>query len=152
MRRSYASLLLLLPLCATIQAQEIPAAPPSLADAALGQVDSAAAGAPRWLEEVRAQRRALQEKRRAQHEARKRAIDPAGAAQQEAREEEFLRRRQEMHDMIEADRRLFMNHGPRISPVPALPATSAPDDVSYPPTRPGYVPPDWDNGWYFRGW
>lgn len=152
MRRSYLSLLLLLPLCATSHAQDAPAPAPPMVDGTAGETDAVVTGAPRWLEEVRAQRRALQEQRRAQHEARRRAVDPVGAAQHQAREEEFLRRRQERQEKIEADRRLFMNQGPWISPPPPLPATSVPDTNSTLEQTPGYVPPDWDNGWYFRGW
>jgi hypothetical protein len=153
MRRIYALLLLLLPLCAIGQAQDSTAPQRPLSDGGPRLIDvEENTAASRWLDEVRAQRRALQEQRRAQHEARKRAIDPVGAAEREAREEEFLRRRQEMRELIEADRRLFMNQGPWISPSPPLPATSGPADPNAPQTRPGYVPPDWDNGWYFHGW
>ena len=132
---------------------------------------------PRWLEEVRAQRRALQAQRRAQHEARRRAIDPVGAAQQQAREAEFLRRRQERRAGMEQDRRLFLNQGlgsdgggllawpeqslapPIVDPgdsgratVPVPPDQVPPDHVPPDYGPPDYVPPDWDNGWYFRGW
>jgi len=115
---------------------------------------------PRWLEEVRAQRQALQDQRRAQHDARRRAIDPVGAAQQEAREAEFLRRRQELRDNIEQDRRLFLNrglgsNGGGLSAWPERPLGAPPigDSVARPVyVPPARVPPDWDNGWYFRGW
>jgi len=131
---------------------------------------------PRWLEEVRAQRRALQRQRRAQHEARQRAIDPIGAAQREAREQEFYRHRQEMMQQMEQDRRLFLNFGPWASPLVGLPPTQPAQPAQQPPQQPqpksaatqsgapppgdvdsaqdtyGYELPDWDNGWYFRGW
>jgi hypothetical protein len=118
---------------------------------------------PRWLEAVRAQRRALQERRRAQHQARRRALDPVGTARQEAMEEEFQRRRQEMRDMIAQDRWLFLNFGPWLSPLPTPPGISPPTGPAAPDsphdpadeTEPGPSagdPPEWDNGWYFRGW
>jgi hypothetical protein len=121
-------------------------------------------GAPRWLDAVRAQRRALQERRRAQHQARRRAIDPVGTARQEALEQEFLRRRREMRDLIAQERWLFLNFGPWLTPLPSPPAgTSQPpaDGPAEPQAksaRPETKPtpasklPDWDNGWYFRGW
>lgn len=113
---------------------------------------AAANRVPRWLEEVRAQRQALQEQRRAQHEARRMAIDPVGAAQQKAREDAFFRRRQERRDMINQDRRSFINQGPW-----ALPWRSPHEGVStgeqrVMPATPSDALPDWDNGWYFRGW
>jgi hypothetical protein len=113
---------------------------------------AAANRVPRWFEEVRAQRQALQEQRRAQYEARRRAIDPVGAAQQEAREDAFLRRRQERRDMIDQDRRLFQNQGPWATPWPS-PLESVPaGEQGNMPATPGESLPDWDNGWYFRGW
>ena len=120
--------------------------------------------APRWLDAVRAQRRALQERRRAQHQARRRALDPVGTARQEALEQEFQRRRQEMRDMIAQDRWLFLNFGPWLAPLPSPPGASLPSATSPPEraTEPNSAPddsqapvhelPDWDNGWYFRGW
>jgi hypothetical protein len=118
-----------------------------------GESAPAAAGrVPRWLEEVRAQRQALQEQRRAQHEARRRAIDPVGAAQQEAREDAFLRRRQERRDMIDQDRRSFLNQGPWATPWPSPPEGVAAGEPGDRPATPSDGLPDWDNGWYFRGW
>ena len=111
---------------------------------------------PRWLEEVRAQRQALQKQRRAQHEARRRAIDPVGAAQQEARENALQRRRQEWLEQIEQDRRSFLNQGPWATPWSSLPEgmpASEPGELDDRPTKtPSETLPDWDNGWYFRGW
>lgn len=126
---------------------------------------------PRWLEAVRAQRRALQERRRAQHQARRRALDPMGTARQEALEQELQRRRREMRDMIAQDRWLFLNFGPWLAPMPSPPVGNAPaggptDPPGEPPADPTGqtqehtepVPrqmdelPEWDNGWYFRGW
>lgn len=136
-------------------------------------------GVPRWLDAVRAQRQALQERRRAQHQARRRAIDPIGTARQEALEQEFLRRRREMRDLIEQERWLFLNFGPWLRPWPAprstiitaagtakteatdelMPPASSPSELtpsdSVPSSgepRPAVELPDWDNGWYFRGW
>jgi hypothetical protein len=116
---------------------------------------------PRWLEAVRAQRRALQEHRRAQHQARRRAIDPVGTARQEAFEQEVSRRRQEMREMIAEERWLFLNFGPWATPWPVAPELT-PGRVGSPPQPridPDQEPqvtsdvlPDWDNGWYFRGW
>jgi hypothetical protein len=122
-------------------------------------------GVPRWLEDVRAQRRALQEGRRAMHQARRRAIDPVGAARQEALEQEFYRRRREMREMMANDRKLF-----RQSPPWQGPWLSAPNQASGHPdagrragsqTEGGIgqgtenttgKPAEWNNGWYFRGW
>ncbi len=119
---------------------------------------------PRWLEAVRAQRQALQEDRRAQHQARRRALDPMGTARQEALEQAFQRRRQEMRAMIDQERRLFLNFGPWLNPLPSSPGISPP---SLPPAQgapaqserpentppaPAYELPEWDNGWYFQGW
>jgi hypothetical protein len=107
-------------------------------------------GIPRWLDEVRAQRRALQELRRAEHDARRHAIDPLGAAQHDAREEAFLRRRQEIQSMMEQDRRLFLNQGPWLAPWPGPPLPS--DAAAGPGAPPAPELPDWDNGWYYHGW
>ncbi|KAA6184795.1 hypothetical protein F2Q65_10790 [Thiohalocapsa marina] len=170
-----------------------PAAVPSRpaaggSEAAEPSTTDIAASRPRWLEEVRAQRLALQAQRR---------------AQQEAREEAFQRRRQERREQFEADRWLFLNEGPWMNspmnrpgsppvspplnapigptappaglqgatdpvtglpvPDPALntlpsPASgqaggSAPDPAAGPASGTGSrIPPDWNNGWYFRGW
>lgn len=102
--------------------------------------------APRWLDDVRAQRQTLQEMRQARHDARK---------------DEFLRRRQEIRDRMENDRRLFRNHGPWLEPMAPSPLTSflehqepglagREDDSSH--AHPLYPPPGWDNGWYYNGW
>jgi len=122
-------------------------------------------GAPRWLDAVRAQRHALRDLRRAEHKARRRALDPVGAARQEALEEEFFHRRREIHDQMAEDRRWFLNFGPWMAPLPsppgALPSASratSPDPGREPPQAPeaqpgpGRQPPEWNNGWYFHGW
>jgi hypothetical protein len=102
---------------------------------------------PRWLDDVRAQRRAVQKMRR---------------AQQDARKDEFLRRRHEILDMMENDRRLFRNHGPWLEPLPPAPlppsleppedGMSGFDDDTGGNTHHHYPPPGWDNGWYYNGW
>ncbi len=180
--RAVALAALLLAVASAGQADSTTAAPPGTSDAERPNPDPAnpAPGAdehpsapqddlapddmvPRWLEAVRAQRRALQERRRAQHQARRRALDPMGSARQQAMEEEFRRRRREMRDMIAQDRWLFLNFGPWLSPLPTPPGLSAPtgaapsqaapddgDDAEQ--TAPIGEPPEWDNRWYFRGW
>lgn len=91
-----------------------------------------------WFDEVRDQRRALAELRRARRDA-----------EQDARLDEFLRRRQERREQIEQERWLFMNYGPwfePLAPPPASPAKQASPKMAEPP------PPGWDNRWYFNGW
>jgi hypothetical protein len=125
---------------------------------------------PRWLKEVRAQRRALQEQRRAAHQARHDAIDPIGAAKREERQEQLQRRRQEVREFIEYERRLYLNWGPWITPlVPRPPSHPGADPIAEGSigTRddeaaarepkaadgaPPAPPSDWDNRWYFHGW
>ncbi len=117
-------------------------------------------GSPHWLDAVRAQRQAIQQRRRAKHEARRRAIDPLGSARQEAHDQEFERRRRELRERIAEDRKLFMNSGPWQKPWPEAPqfgphfmpkvgpGLPPPDAAS----SPSEEPPEWDNGWYYRGW
>ena len=122
-----------------------------------------------WLDEVRAQRQAREERRRADkeaREARRRWIDPWGAAQQEVREQENQRRRDAFLDHIERDREAFRNQGPwrfEQGPWPkAIPGaageltgSAANDSLSAPappaPRAPSYPLPGWDNRWYYRG-
>lgn len=139
------------------------------AEAAMTEPPAPPDGAPRWLDAVRAQRQALQDLRRAEHHARRRAFDPVGAARHEAMEEEFFRRRQEMRDQMAEDRWWFLNFGPWMAPLPSPPgALSSPRQATppdsgmehhqaseavraqAPPQHPD--PPEWDNGWYFHGW
>jgi hypothetical protein len=151
----------------TTATADIDEAPRSSAPLAVAQEDGPLPhdGAPRWLEAVREQRRALQERRRAQHQARRRALDPVGTARHEAMEQQFLRRRQEMRDLMAEERRLFLNLGPWLTPwppppggVPPTPGTPSPEhaaatgDTTGEAPGPGQEPPEWDNGWYFRGW
>lgn len=73
----------------------------------------------RWLEEVRAQRRAWEERRQAARdtfEARRRLNDPRGAAHQEAWEEDVRRRRETRMQRMEQDREFF--RGLRQPPLP----------------------------------
>jgi hypothetical protein len=126
---------------------------------------------PRWLDAVRAQRRALQEHRRVEHQARRRAMDPVGSARHEALEQTLERRRQELRDlrdrreMMAEERRLFMNMGPWVTPWPPPPGSAQPAPAPVMPDAKPAAPPDWpqqsppatelpewDNGWYFRGW
>lgn len=122
-------------------------------------------GTPRWLDAVRAQRRAQQDRRRAEHSARRRALDPLGAARQEARKQEFLRRRREVQDQMAENRRWFRNFGPWMAPLPSPPGTlqavpgastadtEAPPESASPSTpSTGQPPSEWNNGWYFNGW
>ena len=122
-----------------------------------------------WLDEVRAQRHAREARRRADKEARnarRRWIDPWGAALQEAREQESLRRRQELIEHVERDREEFRKRVPwRFRPNPwqeradRSPAeTPPPEDAeaasAIPPGEPhasSYPLPGWDNLWYYRG-
>ena len=151
-----AALLLIYPFDASLARDMQPADVPQLGQQIGPQAGESAPAAanrvPRWLEEVRAQRQALQEQRRAQYEARRRAIDPVGAAQQEAREDAFFRRRQERRDMIDQDRRSFVNHGPWAAPWPSLQEGLSTGEQGDRPATPSDALPDWDNGWYFRGW
>jgi hypothetical protein len=134
-----------------------------------------------WLEEVRAQRRAAEERResaREAFEARRRQSDPWGAAQLEAREQEQKRRREARLKRIEEERGRFRALGPTEPPRWGLGSHQAPPLPAYPPfpgpplgaapesgpvDEPGvlaplappsgsYSPQDWDNLWYYRGY
>ena len=122
-----------------------------------------------WLEEVKAQRRAREQRRRAAKEAinaRRRLTDPWGAAHQEAHEKESQRRHDAMMEQIERDREAFREQGPwqgpgamdlRPPPPPVPPPSSAgtqPDGGSSQgsPGTPAYPPSGWDNRWYYRGY
>ena len=154
--------LMITPMSAMVVAQETDTDSIGVAD----EHESPTSNVSRWLDEVRAQRRALQEQRRAELDARRRAMNPVGAAQQEAREAEFLRRRQQRREMIEQDRKRFMSRGLSAqdgwlpaSPAPLSPAPLSPAPLSPVPLEPGdempalnTAPRGWDNGWYFHGW
>jgi hypothetical protein len=122
-----------------------------------------------WLEEVRAQRELREELRRATKEAsdaRRRWINPWGAAQQEAREQANQRRREELMGHIERDRMMLRNQVPwRVQqgplqgtppkPVAEKPPWEDENTSTVPgesePTASNYPPPQWDNRWYYRG-
>jgi hypothetical protein len=117
-----------------------------------------------WLEEVKAQRRAREERRRAAREAiiaRRRLTDPWGAAHQEAHEQESQRRHDVMMEQIERDREAFREQGPwqtpgpmdqpPASPTPGAPAPEA-GDAQPPAAAPAYPPSGWNNRWYYRGY
>ena len=127
---------------------------------------------PQWLDEVRAQRQAREERRRAAKEAlgaRRRWIDPRGAAQQEAWERETKRRRDAFMEKVERDREAFRNHAPW-GPAPTPWRNEAPDHdpdtALHSPSNPDtaeasgqtltreepYSLPGWDNRWYYRGY
>jgi hypothetical protein len=136
-----------------------PAAGPATEPAPLGQ----------WLDEVRAQRRAWEGRRRAAKDAmdaHRRWIDPWGAAQHEAREQETQRRREAFREKIERDREAFRNQvpwGSLYGPWPDDSMGFLPDDAGAPDTddtttgqgapSPAQSPmPGWDNRWYYRGY
>ncbi len=119
--------------------------------APLGGADDAASGPGRsatpstaatrvtpWLDEVRAQRRAWEERRKAAHEAfeaRHRATDPWGAAQHDAWEDEVDRRREARRQQMEQDREHFRALAPPAPPVPPWPEPLGPQQpFSRPPT------------------
>lgn len=121
-------------------------------------------GIPRWLEEVRAQRRALHEQRRAAHRAHRETLESINAAQREERQEQVRRRQEEVRE-----RRLYLNRGPWLAPLIPTPPYPA-DDVltrgsllgeqgaetapgaATGPSPDALTPSDWDNLWYYRGW
>jgi hypothetical protein len=126
---------------------------------------------PRWLEEVRAQRQALQQQRRAAHQARREALDPIGTAQREQRKEQLLRRRQELRGRIEQERQnhlnqYYLNQGPWFAPLAPMQVGDSLDensidgenrsgqgDAPKPEDQPaGLRPSEWNNLWYYNGW
>ncbi|AUB83332.1 hypothetical protein THSYN_21905 [Candidatus Thiodictyon syntrophicum] len=145
----------LLALTPAARADEAPAAdppaPPTAAPSAprdTPPTDSAASDTP-WLAEVRAQRQAAEARHqanRAAFAARRRALDPWGAAQHEAREEAFERRREARRGQREQAR------GPLPAPgtPPGTPDTST--ARANPDPGRGTPPQDWNNLWYFRGY
>lgn len=125
---------------------------------------------PQWLDEVRAQRQAREERRRAAKEAlgaRRRWIDPRGAAQQEAWEHETQRRRDAFLEKVERDRKAFRSHAPwgpaptpwreegsRLGPEsrsPSIPDTAEAARRALAHEEP-YPLQGWDNRWYYRGY
>ncbi|NEV61494.1 hypothetical protein [Thiorhodococcus minor] len=105
-----------------------------------------------WLEEVRAQRRAWEARRKAardEFEARRRTNNPRASARQEAWQEDLRQRRAQRQERIDQERELFRSLGPT---PPAAPAPGEQGgEGSYPaPGDPMLKPPGWDNLWYFR--
>lgn len=75
--------------------------------------------------------------------------------EQDARKEEFLRRRQERLELIDQERRLFLNYGPWLEPMaPASPVEFPPkrSRANAPTSTPDHPPAGWDNRWYYNGW
>lgn len=132
-------------------------------DSRRGEPISPQTQVPRWLEEVRAQRRALHEQRRAAHQARIDALDPMGSAKRDQRQELQRRRQEERRELIENERRLYLNYGPWLRPLAPRPPQAAeldplsggslesrgeqPSNSTSPRT-----PLDWNNLWYYNGW
>lgn len=154
-------------------AQDAPSAATSRPPASpIGALTPAPEPVPRWLDEVRAQRQAREERRRAAKEAmgaRRRWIDPWGAAQQEAWEQETQRRRDAFMEKVERDRKAFRSNSPwgpphnpwsdkapGLGPGPALGSSSSTDTAeaagqAVTPAE-SYPLPGWDNRWYYRGY
>lgn len=150
-----------------VWAQEPSAAAPPNAFPPSGTLPAKPQQPHEWLGEVREQRRAWEERRQAAKEAmdaRRRWIDPWGAAQQEARQQEAERRREAFREKIEREREMFRSqapwgtiHGRRFEePIgrgqgavapPAGGAEGASPEQSGTPS-----PPGWDNRWYYRGY
>jgi hypothetical protein len=125
-----------------------------------------------WLDEVRAQRQAWEERRRAAKEvinARRREIDPWGAAKQEAWEEENQRRREAFLQRIEREREVFRSQAPwgtaqtpwqdkppdqdsRPEAMPQGHETVQDPTSKRDPYSPYPMLPGWDNRWYYRGY
>ena len=145
-------------------AQEPPAPPLSA-----GTVPMETEPVHRWLDEVRA-RQGREERRRAVKEAmdaRRRWINPWGAAQQEAREQEVQRRRNAFQERIERERDAFHYQNPwgpqhnswqdeTTAPGPNFPEAPeadnpGPPEQPLPPPSP-YALPGWDNHWYYRSY
>ena len=117
-----------------------------------------------WLAEVKAQRKAREERRRATREAinaRRRLTDPWGAAHQESHEKESQRRRDAMMEQIDREREAFRDQGPwqlpspmdqGPPPPPASGAASEAGDGEPPSAVPTYPPSGWNNRWYYRGY
>lgn len=107
-----------------------------------------------WLDDVRAQRRAWEARRKAARDelkARRRAKNPRASARQEAWEEDLRQRRSQRQERIDQERELFRSLGP--APPPTVPAPSKQEgEAPFPPAGdPMLKPPGWNNLWYFRG-
>ena len=157
--------LCLLPLA--VAAQASPVGAPGMSD---GAVPTPATPedqiADRWLEAVRAQRQAWEERRRASQEAmdaRRRQYDARSSTYPEARQQEHLRRREALMEHIERDREHFLNQGPWQPPplptppttpvAPEPPASGTPGSAPGSESRLAYPPlPGWNNRWYYQGY
>ena len=138
-------------------------------------------GPPTWLDEVRAQRQAAEERHLANRDAfaARRRTTAWGATRHDARELEVQRRRTARKQRIEEDRERFRTLGAAYpspwtipespqavtgtdQPAPTAAATQpeTPADptgafsrVPPPPASAGHnTPQDWDNLWYYRGY
>lgn len=117
----------------------------------------------RWLDAVRAQRKAWEEGRRASREAMDeyhRQHSPRPHTEAQARQEDYRQRREAFFERIERERDWFRTQvpwqmpSPPEPPVPYEPAEmanpSAPPETLSPPAFPAL--PGWDNRWYYQGY
>ncbi|NCC26702.1 MAG: hypothetical protein EOM22_00745 [Gammaproteobacteria bacterium] len=145
-----------------LAADTSPGAPVQHLPPLYGEPPAPTASTP-WLDEVRAQRQAWELRRdasRSAYEARRRANHPRAAAQQEAWEEDVRRRRAARLERMDHDRDLFRSLGPSEPPPPwpfagGMPAWPEIGSATPPAGNAGetplFVPPGWNNHWYFRG-
>jgi hypothetical protein len=139
--------LALLAAAETASAADQVAPPPEQAvtqDAAAPPEPAAPLATP-WLNEVRAQRHAWEERRKAvreDFEARRRINDPWGAAQKEAWADEVERRRDARRQHLDQERERFRDLGPSHPPTvwpdltdPQNPFTGPPGQFSTPSTE-----------------
>jgi len=130
-------------------AAEQAAPPPDSAAPPGGAAGSAAPRVTPWLDEVRAPRRAGEERRKAAREAfeaRHRATDPWGAAQHGAWEDEADRRREARRQQMEEEREHFRSLGPVAHPLPPWPDPLDPQKPFSPQPAPGSVPSEQGKG------
>ena len=128
---------------AAVGAAEQAAPPPDSAASPGAAGGSAAPRVTPWLDEVRAQRHAWEERRKAAREAfeaRHRAADPWGAAQHGAWENEADRRREARRQQMEADREHLRSLGPVPPPMPPWPEPLDPQKPFSLPPGPGSAP------------
>jgi hypothetical protein len=101
-------------------------------------------------------------------DAHRRLVDPWGAAQHEAQEQETQRRREAFRKQIERDREAFRNQAPWNWPFAPMPDDTLgllPDDSEGawpdaddsaakkgPSPAPEKPLPGWDNRWYYHGY
>lgn len=103
-----------------------------------------------WLDEVRRQRKAWEERRQSAREAfdaRRRRQDPRGAAQQQVWKDDIRRRREARREQMEQEREYYRNLPPYQDPPWVAPADPS---ISPLPTAPGLtrepIAPDTDAG------